>query len=253
MARESGKCQNIADYTASEVLKFISAQPGLSSTCHEYLPYLATCAPQLTIRGFGGEFEHEFENWYKQSLITQRKERLADSRFGSGLTFDKRPPACVDILALRHSTFGNYRPSFITCLFVQGDLMGPPVRFYGIFDYIIWFLSSNSSWMPIKIRQFLLEGFKNWATWEWLGAAHEQEYGFIPNKFTGALVKAMAATKKYERFKYTKACEIDLKTRIDHTVNMLGLKETSTILADRFINGGFIEANINKKLPKAKP
>jgi hypothetical protein len=61
-----------------EVLKFIRSQHGLVSACHENLPYLAAYAPQLTIKGLGGEFEEELETWYRRSLAKQRPRKLAE-------------------------------------------------------------------------------------------------------------------------------------------------------------------------------
>ncbi len=58
-----------------DVLNFIENQPGLKDTCFEYPHYLTTYAPQLTIKGFGGDFENVFENWYQNSLNKQSKKK----------------------------------------------------------------------------------------------------------------------------------------------------------------------------------
>jgi hypothetical protein len=236
----------------SEVLQFIAGEPGLALTCHEYLPYLATYAPQLTIKGFGGEFEEEFEAWYKQSLIKQRRKHLAHDISGTALTTNRRPPACDELLALRHRNFGYYRPEFVSVSFVQGDFMGPPVSVYEIIDYIVWFLSEQSSWIPKKIHQFILEGFRNWPAWEWVGGIGANNYGFAPNQLTGALFSAMLEAKKLSKFKLTQDCLVDIKTRFGYTADLFGLSETSDILADRFVMGGFIATWIKRRLSKTK-
>ena len=114
----------------SEVLQFIAAEPRLALTCHEYLPYLAAYAPQLTIKGYGGEFEEEFDLWYRQSIIKHRRKSKTRDISGTALTSSGLPPACDELLALRHPKFGDYKPEFIACDFVQGELMGPPVTVY---------------------------------------------------------------------------------------------------------------------------
>ena len=230
----------------TEVLKFIESQPGLASVCHEYLAYLAAYAPQLTIKGFRGEFEGEFDAWYRHSLDEQRRKRKAHDISGTALTRNKLPPACDEPVSLRHPQFGYYKPEFITCWFVQGELNGPPVKVYDTIDYIVWFLSGQSSWMPKRVRQFLIEGFMNWPVWAWFGGISENyAYGFVSNNSTGSLFSAMCNAKKFSKFKLTEDCLTDIKTRFDHTVKLLKLSESADILVQRFIGAGFIKAWIN--------
>ena len=209
----------------SEVLQFISSQPGLIEACHKHPEYLAAYAPQLTIKGFGGEFEHDFQALYEQSVLQCRS-----SLGGTALTTDGSSPACDSIWALRHPTFGNYKPSRISCNFVIGELMGLPVRVYEVVDYLVWFLSNQSSWIPKEIHKFLLEGFKEWPAWCW-----------APNQSTGALFCAMCDAKTFDKFNLTKPCLHDIETRFNCTVNLLGLGETTESLAQRFIRSGLIE------------
>jgi len=239
----------------SKVLEFIESEPGLKETCHNYLPYLAAYAPQLTIRDFGGEFEEEFEAWYQHSVTEQEKRRQARDRQGSGLTTDGLPPACDEPVAFRHPTFGDYEPEHIACWFVQGELMGPPVKVYETIDYVVWLLSDQSSWMPKKIQQFLLEGLKNWAVWPWFeNIPSDYDFGFEPNSSTGSLFYALTRAKKLSTSKLTKKCIIDIETRFDYTVNLFGLDETADVLAQRFIEAGFIEVwfRANQRRRKAK-
>ena len=236
-----------------EVLQFIESEPGLAIACHKHLPYLAAYAPQLTIKGFGGEFEEEFEAWYKQSVIKQRRRHQARDTSGIALTTNELLPACDEPLAFHHHAFGNYKPEHITCWFVQGELMGPPVKVYETIDYIVWFLSEKSSWMPRRIHQFLLLEFKGWPVWPWFRDIPEDyDYGFVPNHSTGSLFNAMADAETFSTFKLTKDCLIDIKTRFDYTANLLGLSETADILARRFVKGGFIEAWIKANQKRGK-
>ncbi len=229
-----------------DVLKFIESQPGLSAECHQYPEYLAAYAPQLTIRGFGGEFEIDFEDQYKQSVF-RHKTNLG----GTGLTFDGSPPLCDERWALRHPTFGNYNPSHITCDFIQGELMGLPVKVYEYIDYIVWFLSSQSSWIPRKTHKYLLEGFKEWPVWAW---TMERIKGKVisPDNSTGTLFSTMFDAKTYDKFKLTKDCINDIESRFNYTVKLLGLTETTTVLAHRFINSGFIEVWFKEKAHSLK-
>jgi|GEM_PF-779610 len=226
----------------NEVLEFIASMPGLEEICYKFLPYLAAYAPQLTIRGFGSEFEAEFEAWYQYSVKEHEKRRQAGDRSGSGLTTNRLSPICGEILALRHPTFGNYEPAIIACNFVQGDLMGPPVKVYDNIDYVVWFLSEQSSWLPRKVHQFLIEGLKNWAVRPWFeNIPHEYDFGFKPDTSTGSLFHTMSRAKQLHMFKLTKKCIKDIKNRFDYTINLLGLKESADILAKRFLDSGFIE------------
>lgn len=121
--------------------------------------------------------------------------------------------------------------------------MGPPVKVYETIDYIVWFLSGQSCWMPKTIRQFLLDGFRNWRAWPWFGNIPDYyDFGFKPNPSTGSLSHALFGGKKFSPFNLTKKCRIDIETRFDYTVNLLGLDESADILAQRFIAAGFIEA-----------
>lgn len=229
-----------------EVLRFIESQPGLTPVCHEYLPYLAAYAPQITIKGLGGEFEEDFEAWYRHSLDEQRRKRNVHNISGTGLTRNKLPPACDEPVSLRHPQFGNYEPQFITGWFVQGELNGPPVKVYDTIDYLVWFLSDQSHWMPRRVRKFLLEGFKHWSAWVWFGDISENgSYKFLPNNSTGSLFSAMFDAKTFTKFRLTDDCLTDIRTRFDHTVKSLKLSETADNLAQRFIEAGFIEAWIN--------
>jgi hypothetical protein len=239
----------------SEVLEFIESEPGLRETCHNYLQYLAAYAPQLTIRGFGGEFEEEFEIWFQRYMVEQEKKRQAHDVHRSGLTTNGLPPACDEPVAFRHPTFGDYEPDDLACWFIQGELMGPPVKVYETIDYVVWFLSDESSWMPKKVQQFLLEGLKNWAVWPWFkNIPSDYDFGFKHNPSTGSLFHALTRAKKFTTFKLTKRCVTDIETRFDYTVNLFGLKQTADILAQRFIEAGFIEAwfRANQRRMKTK-
>ena len=236
----------------TQVLEFIRSQPGLSIVCHKFPELLAAYAPQLTIRGFGDEFEGDFENCYKQSVLKRVKEYHEGNVGGTALTNNQLPPLCDEVWALRDSTFGNYEPSFITCNYVQGELMGPSVSVYEVIDYIVWFISSKSSWIPKKIHRYLLDGFKNWPVWIWYDNKSTNSDEIALSKSSGTLFHKMYRAKSSDKFKLTKNCKNDIKTRFDYTVKLFGLKETAEILADKFIEEGFIEAYLTERLSNSK-
>jgi len=149
---------NISQITKPEkVLGFINSYPGLKEICHLHPDYLASYAPQLTIKGFGGEFENDFDLMLGNSIKNHCK-----SSGGEGLTKTGKAPLCDEWIALRHSNFGDYEPVTIACNFVQGEMGHLPVRCYDHFEYLIWFLTDDSKWLPRKIHDFLLKGMKDW-------------------------------------------------------------------------------------------
>jgi hypothetical protein len=149
----------------SAVLEFIHEMPGLLSTCHKWPEFLACYAPQLTISGFGGPFESSFEKMYQESLVHWGRKSAAGSTAGSALTTSGSIPTCGELLALRDPHFGNYEPAIIACHYVQGDIHGPEVRFHEYLDYIAWFLSNASNWLPPSIRDYLVVGMAQWEVW----------------------------------------------------------------------------------------
>lgn len=233
-----------------KVLDFINTQAGLKDTCFEFPHYLATYAPQLTIKGFGGNFEEVFENWHKKSLKVQKDKKENGSISGKGLTTNKNIPLCDEPIALRSSNFGNYCPSEIACFFVQGHLMGPPVKAYEIMDYIVWLLSSDSAWLPQKVKEFLLEGMKKWAMWPWT-AHNNWEFPFDTNKSTGKLFNTMIAAKG-KGLKLKNDAIDDLCSRIKFSVTQLNLSDKSENIVNNFLERGFIESWIQKNSKKYK-
>lgn len=113
---------------------------------------------------------------------------------------------------------------------------------YEIIDYIVWFLSDQSSWMPKNIHKYLLQGLKEWAAWPWSDRVQsDYNFGFKPSLYSGSLERMLYRAKSYKTFKLTKPCLEDIKTRFNYTINLFNLNETADILAQRFIKEGFIE------------
>jgi hypothetical protein len=228
-----------------QVFEFIRSQPGLRETCHDYLPYLISYAPQLTIKGFGGEFEDKIDYLYTKSVKEHEKRRKAKDTSGTALTINGLHPTCDEALALRHPTFGDYDAALIACCFVQGDIMGPRVKFYDCIDYIAWLLSDQSKWMPEHTRGFLLEGMKDWAAWDWHKHIRRSESGFKPNSYTGSLADLLWGIRDNKKpirsYKLTDSCLRDIQTRLSFSAKLLLLNETGEELTQRFLDEQFIQ------------
>jgi hypothetical protein len=241
--REAEK-QKITQITnPKKVLAFIERMPGLKEVCHKYTGLLAEYAPQLTIKGFGGEFEAYFEEMLRKSIAKQKKLQQQNSPSGTGLTTDKKVPLCDQEISLRHDKFGNYEPGFITCSFVQGELMGPQTRYYEHFDYLVWLLSSESDWLPHEIKKFLLSGFKEWTVW----------CQYPMHQETGATFRyALCKAKKISDFKLTSKIKQSLVNLIQESVKNLRLKEKPEEILNNFIKENLVEAFIKRNNRKKK-
>ncbi len=241
--QQEAERQRLSQVSSPEqVLEFVRSQPGLAVTCEDYLPYLAAYAPQLAIRGCGGEFDKLFEDWYQDSIKDNQGRRAKGDKTGSALTKNGLAPKTEKVLALRDPSFGDYSPALIACHFVQGDIMGPSVRVYETIDYVAWFLSDESSWMPTRVRRFLIEGLKEWAVWLWHQPTNDvKSLGVDENPIYGSLLLEMNKPKSGRRFKLSRRALQDIEARMQASAILLKLKESGTTLARRFLDEKFIE------------
>ncbi|MBI4650157.1 hypothetical protein HY745_02510 [Candidatus Desantisbacteria bacterium] len=224
------------------VLDFINKQPGLKEMCHLFPDILAVYAPQLTIKGFSGEFEKQFEEMLSTSIAKQNNDRLNQNISGTGLTVNKLQPACSLEVALRHPTFGNYISIDIACNFVQGKMGGPETQYYEIFEYIIWLLSSDSNWLPKEIHNFLLDGMKEWNVW----ISSYQQIQNYDRKFINSLYKA----KSHKTHKLTEKTKHSLLQWVKHSLFILNLNDNPNIIMDKFFSYCFIEAYLKEKFKR---
>lgn len=214
-----------------KLLRFIKSTAGLAEICHKYPHYLVVYAPQLTIKDFSDEFEKDFDALDKFLSDTGKDYKSANS--------------CHIDMALRHPFFGGHMAGDIACNFVLGDdpaSAEPSSEVYEVIDYVIWFLSNQSNWMPKNIHKFLLQGMKEWAVWPW-GSRIRDDYsdGFKSNPSSGSFSSALLDAESYANFKLTRKCIEDMKTRFSRTIELLNLKESVNTLLARFIEAGFIE------------
>lgn len=234
------------------VLDFVASTTGLREMCHKFPTYLATYAPQLTLPGFGGEFEFDFDRLLEKSTATHNGPRQRKERFGSGLTTDRLPPACDEEIALRHESLGFYEASHLAGQYIQGDLGGPDPKLFETIDYIFWLLSSDSSWLPERIRTTLIEGTRDWAVWYWdkRPSSIEEEFGIEVHAGRGQLFEEIAGRRSEqtgEALQLSVDAINDIEGRAQSSIVMLGLPEPPRTLAERFIRAGHIEAFVADK------
>src|ERR1041385_1455439 len=207
---ETADAKKISQVTRPEtVLEFIASQRGLTETCHDFPIFLATYAPQLTIQGFGGPFEADFD------LLMKR-----DSR--------------ADELALRRPAPQRGDPANIACQFVQGDIGGPRSTYYDHFDYLIWLLSDASNWLPRDIRELLQRGMREWDVWP----RADQMMRDWDRPFLKAIWNAR---EKKKNFTLTEPLREDLLRLIERSLAKLQLTESAAELQRRFIGLSYID------------
>ena len=229
----------------ADVLDFIASQTGLADTCHEQPKFLAMYAPQLTIPGFGGEFEEDFDELLGDSVARSDRRRAEGLSGGEALTTDNNPPLCDEYIALRHPTFGNYRPEDVAGQFVSGNLGGPPVQHFPTFEYVAWALSSASAWLPAACRAVLIRGLVEWAEWQWDKHLTPLETSVGLGAYEGRgtlfrqLQKARSARTPYE---VTDAARSDLTRRMADACRLLGLTEPVEQLVRQFVEACCVDA-----------
>jgi len=223
-------------------LDFIASQKGLAETCHEQPRFLAIYAPQLTIRGFSGEFDTDFDELLAESCAKHDARRSEQAeREGPELAVEMGV-SCDEWIALRHPAFGGSPPIRVAGQFVMGDVPGPPVKCFEQFEYVAWILSEASEWLPETVRATLAQGLAEWPVWPWYEfMPGEGERGLSDYPGRGALSDRLSRVKGLKTFKMTKACWIDLRNRAEDARRILALPETAAELAERFVSAGFID------------
>lgn len=209
----------------TEVLNFIENQPGLKDACIKNPKTAASYFPQLTIKNFGGFLESSF-----------------DALLFNGNKY-KQIEKCDEVVALRHPKFGNYGSSSLADMYFTGagGGIGPSTRQYDLIDSLIWLISDKSSWLPKEIRNALLKGLKDWGVWDWQSGSNSVSE-FEDNSATGALSNALYESLDKRSIKMTKIIRQDIKTRIQHSKNILNLPETVEELFQIFLKRKIIES-----------
>lgn len=237
-----------------KVLSFIKSIPELKEICHEQIDRLALWAPQLTIKGLGGEFEKAIEELYQISLKEHKEEQEINEGEDKETELQYHKPSCSETFALRHPNLGGYKPSTIAYYYFLGkDTAGiwtpDDPTFYPPWVNAVWLLSSKSDWLPENIRKSLLEGLKRrlWAI-GWDSSWGRYDFGFKEDTSTETdLLMAMWDAEKKDEFILNNECKKDIETHFSFTIGLLGLEESVDTLIQRFLTEGFIEAWLRKR------
>lgn len=217
----------------SVLLDVITSIKGLSELLLKHLETTIIIAPQLTIPGNGGYFEPTIEMMYQASLDEFSARQAKGERY-----------RCDKHFALRDPLLGNYEAIELLSKFINGR-WGRSNAPYEYFDYLIWFLSSSSLWLPENIRQTLKRGFYDWDVWIWHDwtprkDSRVQEDGRL-GTFWREIRQSMVGKKK---FKMNENILFDLQTRIGLTKLTLKLDDSVEELCDKFLGEDFIGRTI---------
>ncbi|UVO12346.1 toll/interleukin-1 receptor domain-containing protein [Mycobacterium sp. SVM_VP21] len=244
--RRVAEARPITQITRPEdVHAFIDGTPGLAQVCHEFPRYMLAYAPQLAIPGFGGQFEDRIQELYETSLA--RGLACRQQRGHGNLTSDSALPRCDDEYALRDPNLDAYSPSGIACRFVAGEAaaFGPAVRYYEYAEYLAWFLSEQSMFLPDRVRCVLTQGMAEWGTWPWSNYELnplERHFGYIRGEFDGRLQEELLAAKSIASLRLSPEARADAIHRLSFSARLLTLPETGETLAERLLAPGFLGA-----------
>ncbi len=234
------------------VLRFIHTHPGLAARCRAYPDLLVEYAPQLTIPGFEGEFAASIEAAFLKSCSEARAAAARDPRQGSALTVNGTSPLCSEEWAIRHPTFGNHQPGYVTEAYFSGGIFGPRVSPYDHAEHLFWLLSSTSAWLPPRVHQTLLDGMADSPVWVWPEAyGVDQSSGGL-----GALQAALLeASEGKKDFRWTRAVKEDVLERIHYAISVLKLRDQPKRIFDAFVElglpGRYIAAMKKRRKPQS--
>jgi TIR domain len=226
--------RNLCQITPPSILlQEILSIGGLKELLLEHLETTVIIAPQLTIVGNGGYFESKIESMYQASLLEFSAKQVKGEKF-----------RCEKHFALRDPLLGNYEASELLSKFINGR-WGRSNTPYEYFDYLIWFLSASSKWLPENIRSTLKTGFYSWDVWIWRGWNPSKASGLQSDErlgtFAHAMYESMVADKE---FRMTEETLFDLRTRLEATIELLELQESVDELCSLFLEGDFIDRTI---------
>jgi hypothetical protein len=197
---------------------FIARQPGLREVCLDHPLWLAAYAPQLTVTGFGGEFEQAFD----EILATE--------------------PTCEE-LALRTPRLDGLNAAAVACHYVQGTIFGPTPKFYRCFDYLVWLLSTDSEWLPQPVRHLLQRGMCEWGVWATDNVANADERPFL---------RKLWRARERSEFKFTAETESDLLDLIRTSLATLCLTDPPRDILNLFVELGCIECYVRRRAPRKR-
>lgn len=210
-----------------QVHAFIDETPGLADTCHEFPHYLCVYAPQITIPGFGGQFEELFEVLYQMSCADEPSKgrdphfRLRDPNIGN-------PGSAVDASDFFHG---------------YGVMFGPSASYYDDPECVAWLLSDSSKFLPEVIRSGLTIGMAKWGVWTW--NEHElnplDQFGYERVEYDGCLQRALMDADSLQAFRPSPDALADAVHRMSFSARLLSLPESGDELAARLLDAEFLD------------
>lgn len=216
-----------------EIHAFLRRWPGLLDCARNNPGTLALYAPQLTIPGFDQGFEGVFDELIRLPHGDQEVARAYT--YGQHSTVEGKEPLCGDVIAYRHSQFGNYSPAELAkWYFCAHD--GRYLR-HGCdaFSGLVWLLSSASDWLPEKYRAVLTEGICQDNIWYFDAARDNGE-----NPFLEAF-----SEKTRKQFHFTAKVKNGLNALVKGSIEYLGIDADSDKITNRIVRLNIIDGFYN--------
>lgn len=216
-----GEELNISPTThPDKVHEFIHRWPGLYECARNNPGVLALYVPQLTIAGFDSGFEDVMD----KLLEPNNKEADRIFTYGSHDTIDGKAPLCGDIIALRHPSFGNYRPEELGRWYFDAHDTSYYRSGWEVFEGLVWLLSEDSNWLPDKYRQTFIDGIRKRDSWTRYGKEFETQFLYS------------LLTKKRHQFKLTRTLRASLTKIVGESITNLGIRESSERIVDKLLD-----------------
>lgn len=168
----------------------------------------------MTIPGFGGEFEQSFND-----LIGKN-------------------PGSAEV-ALRTPRIDLLDAATVTCHYAEGTIFGPSPRFYSHMEYLVWFLSKDSQWLPVSVRELLQRGMQEWDVW-----TNDDTYALGERPFFRQLWHAREHSGAFE---FTQETREDLITIFSDCLTSLDLTDDPCAILEQFLALGYIGYFVEKR------
>lgn len=210
------------------VFAFIDENPALKEICENHPDIVANFVPQLLIPEFSGRFGAAFDRLLAASA--RHVAQHPDSRFP-----DAR---CERRYALRLLDFGENPAGEVADKWMDGLGGDYSAQQHHITDYIVWLLSQSSIWLPVRIKQFLIRGMRDWGGWR-LDLTHEDIW-------PPELAKAIYARPR-RAMRWTKPLRVELENAVSESLERLGVAEPTGPIASAFIDLDFTGALFDRE------
>lgn len=230
---DAAELERITPLTHPEqVMTFIEEHPGLLETCEMCPRLVAEYAPQITIAGFEGSLLDSIEEAYTLSCEESAVTAQRSPEFNSHNAVDEKPYLCSEEWSVRHPTFGNYEPEYVAHAYFCGGIFGPTVSPYEHADHLFWLLSSDSQWLPERIRSKLLEGLKASPLWLWTARTGQR----LNNSEDSLFNECHDALEQKRPFIWTDSVISDVTARIEMAIATLGLHDSYRRILEAFVS-----------------